>query len=277
VVLVSTGEVPVAAKIEQESGRSAHAGQQVRVLDIPADAGAGCGVFDHAGPSGDPGALSDAIKRAAAESYGTAGPAFVERLPQEGGDEIASTVLAMIDAFVQAQTPEGADGQVQRAAKRFALIGAAGELARAWGVVPWPEGAALAAAARAYGDWITARGGTHSAESHEQIAQVRRFFEQFGEARFETMPPEADAPVVHNRAGWRRSSSEHREWLVLPEVFKKEICKGLDPLGVARLLAELGMLRREESKLQRSERTPAGRKRVYVLTARILEEDSDAA
>jgi uncharacterized protein (DUF927 family) len=208
VMLVSTGEVPVAAKIEQESGRSAHAGQQVRVLNIPADAGAGFGVFDHAGPHSDPSALSDAIKQAAAQTYGTAGPAFVERLLQEGADEVASTVLEMIAAFVQAHTPPAADGQVQRAAKRFALIGAAGELAAAWGVVPWSEGAALSAAARVYGDWIGARGGTHSAESHDQIAQVRRFFEQFGEARFETMPPQADAPwFTTEPAGARESVS----------------------------------------------------------------------
>jgi hypothetical protein len=37
------------------------------------------------------------------------------------------------------------------------------------------------------------------------------------------------------------------------------------------------MLRREVGKLQRSERTPAGRERVYVVTSRILEEASDAA
>ncbi len=278
VMLISTGEVPVAAKIAEESGRSPHAGQLVRMLDIPADAGRGYGVFDHPGPASDPGALSDAIKRAAAENYGTAGPAFVSRLLEEGVEGVVEVVLAMIDSFVAAQTPPNADGQVQRAAKRFGLIGAAGELAREWGLVPWREGAALEAAADAYRDWIAARGGVTSAESEAQIAQVRRFIEQFGESRFDPMPAEPDTRPAPNRAGWRRDNGEAREWLILPEAWKNEVCKGLDSKATARLLSDRGMLRRSDTggTLQRCERTPHGIKRVYVLSLRILQEASDA-
>jgi uncharacterized protein (DUF927 family) len=278
VMLTSTGEMPIAAKIEEESGRSAHAGQQVRVLDIPADAGRGYGIFDHPGPGGSPGALSDAIKHAAAQTYGTAGPAFVRKLLDEGPDEVAAITQSMIEAFVKEATPPDADGQVQRAAKRFALVGVAGELARLWDVVPWAEGAALDGARALYSDWIAARGGTASAESETQIAQVRRFIEQHGESRFDPTPAEPDTRPVHNRAGWRRHHEEDREWLILPEVWKTEICRGLDARATARLLAERGMLRRDESghKLQRNERTPLGVKRVYVLTTRILQEGCDA-
>jgi uncharacterized protein (DUF927 family) len=164
----------------------------------------------------------------------------------------------MIEAFVKEATPPDADGQVQRAAKRFALVGVAGELARLWDVVPWAEGAALDGARALYSDWVAARGGTASAESETQIAQVRRFIEQHGESRFDPTPAEPDTRPVHNRAGWRRHHEEDREWLVLPEVFKTEICRGLDPRATARLLAERGMLRRDENghKLQRNERTP---------------------
>ena len=50
VMLISTGELPIAGKIAQDTGRSAQAGQQVRVLDIPADAGEGHGVFEPSRP-----------------------------------------------------------------------------------------------------------------------------------------------------------------------------------------------------------------------------------
>ncbi len=131
------------------------------------------------------------------------------------------------------------------------------------------------AAARAYEDWIASRGGMGSAESSAQVAQVRRFIEAYGESRFDPIAAEADARSVLNRAGWRREYGENREWLVLPEVWK-EVCAGLDPSAVARLLADLGMLHRDErgNKLQRSERTPFGTKRVYVLNAQILEDGS---
>jgi uncharacterized protein (DUF927 family) len=107
---------------------------------------------------------------------------------------------------------------------------------------------------------------------------VRRFIEQFGESRFDPIPAEPDARPVPNRAGWRREYREAREWLILPEAWKNEICKGLDPRATARLLADRGMLRRSDSggRLPRSERTPHGIKRVYVLSLRVLEEASDA-
>ena len=96
---------------------------------------------------------------------------------QNGAEEVAETLHQMMDTFVQTHVPEGANGQVRRAARRFALIGAAGEMAQTWGIVPWAEGAAMDAAARAYEDWIATRGGMGSAESSTQVAQVRRFIE----------------------------------------------------------------------------------------------------
>ncbi len=80
VLTLSTGEIPMAAKIAEDRQRKAYAGQSVRLLDIPADAGRGFGVFDHAGEEGDPARLADAIKSAALASFGTAGPAFVKAL-----------------------------------------------------------------------------------------------------------------------------------------------------------------------------------------------------
>src|SRR5690606_14579365 len=80
VLVLSTGELPLSAKLGEERGRRAQAGQTVRMLDIPADAGAGFGVFDHGGETGDAGTFADAIRRAARTSYGTAGQAFVRRI-----------------------------------------------------------------------------------------------------------------------------------------------------------------------------------------------------
>jgi putative DNA primase/helicase len=58
VLTLSTGEVPTETELSEEKGRKARAGQLVRMLDIPADRGMGFGVFDHAGPEGDPSKLA---------------------------------------------------------------------------------------------------------------------------------------------------------------------------------------------------------------------------
>jgi uncharacterized protein (DUF927 family) len=277
-MILSTGEVPIAVKIAEDHGRKTHAGQGVRMLDIPADAGHGFGVFDNAGPHGDSGKLAEAIKLAATNAYGVAGPAFVQRLINDDTPEIMRRIRGMITGFVDAHVPADADAQVRRAAERLALIGTAGELACGWGIVLWQEGQALESAAHALEAWISLRGGSTAAEETAALAQVRHFFEAHGEARFQrlgqTVDPtfDLDDRPVANRAGWRKGSGEQREWWVLPEAWKAEVCKGLDPTATARLLARQGILRgpETEKKFSRAERTPLGPRRVYVITAAIL-------
>ncbi|MGH1571919.1 DUF927 domain-containing protein [Methylobacterium sp. P31] len=274
VLTLSTGEIPMAAKVMEDKQRRVHAGQSVRLLDIPADAGRGFGVFDHPGSDGDAARLAETIKDSALASYGTAGPAFVEAIISRGISEVAEYVNNFAADFIDRHVPSEADGQVRRAAARLGLIAAAGELAINFGIVPWNEGEAEAALARALSDWISNRGGLEPAEIREAVLHVRRFIEAYGESRFEPAD-DADARPVANRVGWRRGHGEDRVWFVLPEMWKAEVCAGLDAVLVARVLADKGMLRRDPSgKLQRSERTPykAGQ-RVYVLAAALFEEE----
>ena len=275
-ILLSNGEVPVGTKIAEEGGRRAYAGQQVRILDIPADLGDGVGIFDADGLDGTAGDLADRIKDAANRWYGVAGLAFLGRLLEEGPDDVGGLVNEMIDAFAQANVPAGADGQVRRAARMLGLIGAAGELATTWGILPWREGAALEASAKALKDWIGQRGGFGAAEERDGIEQVRAFLAGYGESRFDPID-DPDVRPANARAGWRRGSGEAREWLILPSVWRDEICRGRDGNLIARALEQRGMLRRDsEGKYQRSERTPLGQRRVYVVNASVLEAGDES-
>ena len=78
---------------------------------------------------------------------------------------------------------------------------------------------------------------------------MRLFIEQHGDARFVSVD-DADARPVPNRAGYRKGNGAEREWWVLPEVWRAEICAGQDAQFVARALAERGMLRRQAEGLQ---------------------------
>ncbi len=72
-LFLSSGELSLADKIAEDGrGRRAAAGQQVRIVDIAADAGAGYGIFEklHGFESGD--AFSRHLKIAASENYGVA-------------------------------------------------------------------------------------------------------------------------------------------------------------------------------------------------------------
>lgn len=267
---LSTGEIPMSTKIAEDKGRKAQAGQQVRMLDIAADSGRGYGAFDNPGPNGDPAKLADAIKQAAQMHYGTAGPAFIRAIMAEGPDAVGKAVLGLIEAFKVRHLPATADGQVTRAAARLGLIAAAGELATEWGIVPWQSGEATAAAARALTDWIEARGGVEGAEVRDAIAQVRRFIEAHGDARFEPLEPKPERPYL-NRAGWRSGSGANSEWLIPSETWKSEICVGINATDAARFLAERGMLKLQAAGYQCVMRTHGYSRRVYVLTAAIFD------
>jgi uncharacterized protein (DUF927 family) len=268
-LILSTGELPIEGKLAEDKGRRAKAGQLVRMLDIPADRGAGFGIFDHGGEDGDASRIADAIKRAAITDYGTAGPEFVRCLLSMDAERAVRDLRLYIDDFVRTRVPDGADGQVIRAAQRLGLIGAAGELARGFGICPWQEGAAFEAATWALQCWIENRGGSGAAEARHAIEQVRRFIEAHGESRFDPVN-EADRAPVHNRAGWRSGVGDEREWLIPPEMWKTEICLSMDPTLVARVLVDRGMLRRIGGSFQSVRKIAGSNQRVYVLTADIL-------
>ena len=183
-LFLSTGETGLAAKM-QEGGRRARAGQEVRVVEIPADAGAGLGLFEnlHGFASGD--ALARHLRLAAERHKGHAARAFLAEITKRPGGDRRGCRSRPGCAGSRRNLPAGADGQVSRVARRFGLIAAAGELAAGLGILPWPEGEAERAAARCFGDWLQARGGTGSAELRDGIAQVRAFLEAHGSSRFE--------------------------------------------------------------------------------------------
>lgn len=93
--------------------------------------------------------LSERLKAGALRYHGKAARAFLASLAAARAEDestLRRTIGAVVAAFLAARVPDGADGQVQRVAKRFALTAAAGELARAFGVLPWQEGEATRAA-----------------------------------------------------------------------------------------------------------------------------------
>lgn len=277
VLVLSSGEFTMATKLAEDKGRRVRAGQLVRLLDVPIDRGFGYDTFDNAGPDGDAGALARAFKVAATTAYGTAGPAFIRALIDNGVD--GEAIRALVSEFVAAEVPRGADGQVDRAAQRFGLIMAAGELAIAFGIVPWRASAAREAAGWALGQWIAGRGGSEPAEVRQAIEAVRLIIQQHGESRFEAIggDGDGDARPVHNRLGWRTGDGTDRKWLIPSEVWRSEICAGMDAKFVARALGERGMIEPAKDGWQPVRKISGRPVRVYEVLASIFEgaEDGD--
>ena len=270
VMILSTGEVRLADKI-LEGRQRAMAGQMVRLLDVPADAGYGAGAFDGVGTFESAKVLSDTIKQAARSHYGTAGPAFVEAIINEGAEDLSALMLEHMSRFREVLVPAGADGQIQRAADRFGFMAAAGEIATALKIVPWQPGTSKNAAEVCFRAWLDTRGGQEPHEVLSAISQVRDFIERHGDARFQHLEDTPSRPVP-NRAGYRRNRGREVQWLVSPEVWKRELVAGFNPSDVARWLSDRGMLLRAADGFTTVVKVDTRPQRFYILTARLLED-----
>jgi putative DNA primase/helicase len=113
-MILSTGELGIADKI-REGGKRVRAGQEIRILDLDADAGKGSGIFDSDGAK-----IADEIRAAAAEaSYGTAGPAFIKAIEDNGLQKVTDDLDVTHKALIARLTEGIQDAQAKRAAQRF--------------------------------------------------------------------------------------------------------------------------------------------------------------
>jgi len=264
---LSSGELPIEMKLNEDRGRRAMAGQLVRLLDIPVDRGMGFGAFDNGGPDADAAAVSKMLTAAALDNFGTAGPEFVRRLIGEGvGCDLIRTLAT---ETARTFAPPRSDGQIDRAAQRLALVAVAGELGIELGIFPWRSGAPREAAHWAFDRWIDGRGGAESKEESQAIEQVRLVIEQHGASRFESL--DGDGPRVLNRLGWTKGTGASREWWIPPVVWKAEICSGLDPRGVAKFLGRRGMLAQSADGWQIVKKIDGSPRRVFVVLATIFD------
>jgi putative DNA primase/helicase len=276
VLFLSTGEEGLADRLAEARGgpRRARAGQEIRILDIPADTGAH-GLFETLHGAPDPRAMADALKAATGRLYGTAGAAWLAHLANDP-EGMAAAAREVAAAFLAAHAPPGASGQAQRAAGRFALVAAAGEIAAGLGLLPWPPGEAERATGACFAAWRGARqAGDGAAEEAAAIGAVRRFLIAHGASRFEVVGTD-DAPSgdrIVNRAGWRKNGAEGARFIIPGDIWRGEVVAGLDPEAAARSCRRAGYLipqSESEPRHVRKERIGSGTVKGYVIRDAIM-------
>lgn len=300
-LFLSSGEKDLATHM-QEAGKNPNEGQLVRMPSLPGDAGAGLGMLEELhdvspGPAAGK-AFSETITAAAAACYGQAGAAWLEWLAANLAT-VRERGPAEMRRMEAAWVPEHAHPQVWRVATRFALVGMAGELAAEAGIVPWEPGEAERAARRCFEAWLQLRGHAGNGEEQKLLRQVRLYLEKNGSALFtwthramddhhketplrsgfKRMVDEAGKPVVIDPAtdyvdarsnpGSTARHDAQVEYMVLPESFRREVCKGVDHRAVAELLRNRGHLIHQKDRLTNKQRLPGmGREPVPVYHIR---------
>ena len=285
-LFLSAGEIGLAEHMSEANKRT-RAGQELRMIDLPADAGAGRGIFETLHEHDSGGTLAQHLARATHTTFGTPGRVWLEWLT-ERTEGLARTLRERMDAIEAQFVPEAAVGQVQRVGRRFALIAAAGELATEAGITAWPAGEAINAARCCFNAWIESRpGGIGLTEDAQMLRQMRGWFGLHGDSRFKpwNRTDSDNKPNTPLMAGWRKevmadernsagdlvSVPVSREWFVMPDVFRTEACKGFTEKAALRLLFERGHLVRE-GKHFGSRASPPGAEKctVYRVKSSIL-------
>ena len=180
--ILSSGEIGIAAKIREGRG-AVKQGQLVRIIDLPADAGKGLGVFENIHGAASAAEFANTLKAAALRHYGVAGDAFLRKIA-ENVDEVREYVSRRIKALMEQWGIDGDNGQVSRVAHRLAIVAAAGELARDKLELPWGEEEVETAVYACFNAWLESRGGSGAGEIMDAIHKLRSVIDAHGEARF---------------------------------------------------------------------------------------------
>jgi len=124
-LFISTGEISLADKMS-EDGLTPRAGQEVRMLDIPADAGKGIGIFENLHGESSPADFAEKLKLAASKYYGAPFRAFIAAIIQVAPADLRDLIMTLRDRFISNNLPAHASGQVRRVCALLGLIAGAG-------------------------------------------------------------------------------------------------------------------------------------------------------
>lgn len=293
IVTLSTGEIPISAKLE-ETGRSGRrhrvkAGQLVRLIDIPADAGSGYGLFEDCGGE-TAAAFAQRIKANALSCYGSAGQAFVghiakmlERDAVRTKDDLRRQIAEVQERLVSNLV--GVDGQVTRGARHFALVAVAGEIARAALKLRWAEGAIIDASGKCFEAWMSARGGSEAHEIVTAINALREAIELHGQSRFQVLDSTENSDLItsdrpiHGLLGYKYKVEAEVIW-GFTSAGLQEVLRDVGHLPtLARALADRGVIRRgPDDRIQIGKKIAGAKRRLYaVCDATLFADKSDVA
>ncbi len=271
-LFLSTGEISLAATLAKV-GQKTMAGQEVRFIDLPADAGAGLGAFDTVHDYGGGSQFAIAINESSYKYHGTAAQAFIEHIAEDkaGYSQIAEE---HINDFLGELNIEGADPQVQRVARKIALVYAGGMLATDFEITQWPYTDVLEACITCFDAWLEERGGDVSHEETQILEAIKSLLETEGDARFK----DQSDYIRTNTSCWGIKAEGH--FWVSTSAFKDALCRGFDTKKVIEVLTEKGYLVRGSDRPTVTKRSSSGSSRYYKIKESIVSygfDDVDAS
>lgn len=237
-LFLSNGEVGKLA-IMDEAGKTVQAGQEVRMVEIPANRTHGA--FDDLHSASDGRAFADQLNDAITEHFGMAGREYIKALIAQPPADYGAMLAEISSQFGRHEGQEG------RVCERFAIVAMGGELATLYGITGWEPGEAIAAAQTLFTEWQQGR-PKGNAEVPAILQRITDFIEKHGSNRFSDKreagneQPERPERAIINRAGWYETHADAgTDWLFTSGGIK-EALSGLDLTRSLDILAAQGWL-----------------------------------
>jgi uncharacterized protein (DUF927 family) len=259
---LSSGERSL-ADVMRSAGQRQKGGQEVRFIDIEADAGADMGIVGCLNSHETSARLICALSQAAKTYYGTPIRSYLRFLSLHR-EEIKERVLEFKESFRRRNVATDASGEVQRVADLFALVALAGVLAGEADITGWSAVEVVHSVEAVFRSWSHARGSSKINRDVESgIEATRAFLQANGANRFQNIAC-ADEKIA-NRAGFREKSSEGWKYYLYPQTFRDEICAGFDYRAVAREMVSRGYMQTDAGRHLGSKVVVAGEGRVRLI------------
>ena len=219
-LFLSTGEITLAQHIK-EGKRQVRAGQEIRIINIPAEAQ--FGIFDNVSTSKycSTGAeLSDYFKEVCKSYYGVAGKEFLKHLVIDRENAIKEAKM-VIESFMEKFSKKN-ESQKHRIVKRFALVAAGGILATKFGITGWNEEEVVWAVEKCLKAHLDTNGNYELREEKQILSSIKIFLEKYASSRLATEGEEY--PKIYNQVGFIKEINGRQVYCIFQEVFKDELC-----------------------------------------------------
>jgi putative DNA primase/helicase len=279
---LSTGEVGLQAKL-MEKGKSTTAGQSVRFIEIPADSGQGLGIFDtlHHFESGRD--LSDYLRKEC-HDCGVVIDKWMQNVTLDF-EAFKKAILATSKSWLYQYLPSNSGAQVERVAKKFALIASIGEIAINVQILPFEDGAVSKACKVLFDRWLEQRGNNGSHEFQGIIERLKMLTQEGINSRFLNADGSDENKIIQKLAGYKKCAEkmiknpqtgkeEYKEVIIefwiFPEVFTREILENRNNKIFCKQLIENGYLLpdKQGNKSSKMERVvKQNPRRFYVVPA----------
>lgn len=157
--IISSGENSLTTHATK-GGSKRMRGEEVRLVDIPADAGKGLGIYEVLPDGISAAQFAEQLKLSCCKFYGVPQQLFLENLTRDIADDcdaLKERIESAMNEFMDEHKIDGSIGYEKRMATRFALAYAGGIFAVNYGILPFGKHDVMKGVSKCYVDAIASR------------------------------------------------------------------------------------------------------------------------